>query len=136
MMTGSSFILPSRLREGPGEGLSRIPTIGGNKPSPNPSRKREGKLFAPPRLGRLLQPRLGDDLAHPRAEMLEAHFLVAERPHAEAFRLHALLDAGDERGVLGIDLAVDAPVEVARGLHLAAFIGEDRSEEGRVGKES
>src|SRR3546814_20701034 len=92
MMTGSSFILPSRLREGPGEGLSRIPTIGGNKPSPNPSRKREGKLFAPPRLGRLLQPRLGDDLAHPRAEMLEAHFLVAERPHAEAFRLHALLD--------------------------------------------
>src|SRR3546814_18711510 len=95
MMTGSSFILPSRLREGPGEGLSRIPTIGGNKPSPNPSRKREGKLFAPPRLGRLLQPRLGDDLAHPRAEMLEAHFLVAERPHAEAFRLHALMDAGE-----------------------------------------
>src|SRR3546814_20640613 len=89
-----------------------------------PRSTRTDTLFPSPtlfrsRLGRLLQPRLGDDLAHPRAEMLEAHFLVAERPHAEAFRLHALLDAGDERGVLGIDLAVDAPVEVARGLHLA-----------------
>src|SRR3546814_13826053 len=38
-------ILPSRLREGPGEGLSANENrnfLEGNRPSPNPSRKREG----------------------------------------------------------------------------------------------
>lgn len=54
--------------------------------------------------------------------MLEADLLVAERSHLEALRLHALLDAGDQRRILGIDLTIDAPVQIARGLHLSARI--------------
>jgi len=34
------------------------------------------------------------------------------------------LHAGDELGVLGIDPAVDAPIEIPRDPHLAAAIGE------------
>src|SRR3546814_9376681 len=79
---------------------------------------------APPRLGRMFEPRLGNDIAHPRTEMLEADFLVAERSHGEALRRHALLNARDQFGVLDIDLAVDAPVQVARSLHFAALIGQ------------
>ncbi|RZF65274.1 hypothetical protein EWE75_06245 [Sphingomonas populi] len=39
------FLLPSRLREGSGEGLSEErPSV--DRPSPNPSRKREGNGYA------------------------------------------------------------------------------------------
>src|SRR3546814_14142123 len=90
---------------------------------------------APPRRWRSLQPRFGNDIAHPRAEMLEADFLVAQRPHGKAFRRHALLDAGDQRGVLGVDLTVDAPIQIARRLPLAAPLLGIRSEDRRVGQE-
>ena len=38
-MVGALEILPSRLREGPGEGVA-----GTDTPSPNPSRLREGNM--------------------------------------------------------------------------------------------
>src|SRR3546814_16499635 len=78
----------------------------------------------PPRLVRMFEPDLGNDSAHPRTEMFESYFLFAERSHGEALRRHALLNARDQFGVLGIDLAVDAPIEVARSLHFAALIGQ------------
>ena len=37
---------PSRLREGPGEGLSNWTALSVDTPSPNPSRKREGNYQA------------------------------------------------------------------------------------------
>src|SRR3546814_16779061 len=77
---------------------------------------------APPRLGRMFEPRLGNDIAHPRTEMLEADFLVAERSHGEALRRHALLNARDQFGVLAIYLAVDAPFKVGRSLTFPRLI--------------
>src|SRR3546814_12203100 len=56
--------------------------------------------------------------------MAQADFLLAERPHAETARLHALLHEVDERGVLGIDLPVDPPVEIARGAHLPPVVAQ------------
>jgi len=48
-LAGGPFIfLPSRLREGPGEGVVLRPNFSGtDTPSPNPSRKREGNNFNP-----------------------------------------------------------------------------------------
>ncbi len=54
--------------------------------------------------------------------MAQADLLLRQRADREAARGHAGLDTGDQRGVLGIDAAVDAPVEVTRGFHLAAII--------------
>ena len=54
------------------------------------------------------------------AKLLQADLAPAQRPRRVERRGHALLDAADQRGVLGIDPAVDPPVQIARRLHLAA----------------
>src|SRR3546814_13097287 len=79
---------------------------------------------APPRLGRMFEPRLGNDIAHPRTEMLEPDFLVAARSHGEALRSHALLNARDHFGVLALDLPVVAQVKLAPSLHFGALLGQ------------
>ncbi len=63
--------------------------------------------------------------AYPAAEAFEADFLVGQWPHRKTARCHALLNAGDEHGVLGIDLPVDAPIQIAGCAHFSTVIGKD-----------
>ena len=55
-------------------------------------------------------------------EAPQADLAPPERPRPVVGRGHALLDAADQRGVLGVDPPVDPPVEIARRLHLAALV--------------
>ena len=56
-------------------------------------------------------------------EAAQAHLGRTERAGIVARRAHAGLHARDQFGVFLVDLAVDAPVEITRRLHLAARIG-------------
>src|SRR6185312_14388279 len=71
---------------------------------------------------RVLQVRFGDERAHAVSERDEAGLARRERAGGVAGAFHALLHALDERGVFGVDLTIDAPVEETRGAHLATAL--------------
>lgn len=66
--------------------------------------------------------RFGDQVAGAVAEIAQRDFVLAQGADREAGRGHALLHAPDQFGILGIDLAVDPPVEVARRFHFPAVV--------------
>src|SRR3546814_20981286 len=73
--------------------------------------------LAPARRRRMMQPRLRNERPHLAAKALQADFLVAQRAHREATRVHPRLDAGAADGILGLHLTVEPPVDISRGLH-------------------
>lgn len=60
--------------------------------------------------------------AYAAAKTFQAHFLVGQGAHTKASAFHSLLHAGDQFGVFGIDLPVDAPVQISGRPHFAAII--------------
>lgn len=68
--------------------------------------------------GRPAQAGFGDQAAQPAGEIAQADLGLAQRARFEAARLQALLHPCHQFGILDVDPAVDAPVQVARGLRL------------------
>src|SRR5204863_8180494 len=60
--------------------------------------------------------------AHAFAEAAQRDFAGGQRADSITARGHAVLHALDQYLVLGVDLAVDAPVAVARHAHFAARV--------------
>src|SRR6185503_18272818 len=76
----------------------------------------------PTRWRRRAEPRLGNERSELLREAAQAHLALPERPRFVARRLHSELYARDQLGVLGVDPAIDPPVEIARRLHFAALV--------------
>src|SRR5262245_50009980 len=68
--------------------------------------------------------RLGQSLTHTPGKSGEAHFRLGERSAGITRRTHAGLDARNKNRVFGVDLPIDAPVEIARGAHLSSRVGQ------------
>lgn len=68
---------------------------------------------------------LGNDVANLAAEAFQTNFLVGQRAHGKALASHALLHAGDQDSVLGIDLPVNPPIQIACGAHFTAIVLQD-----------
>src|SRR5450432_3618541 len=72
--------------------------------------------------GRLGKRAFRDQPAHALRKAAQADLPVTQWPGRIAAGAHPLLHARDELLVLNAHAAVDAPVEVAHGMHLAAAV--------------
>src|SRR6516162_8574476 len=90
--------------------------------SQRPSPPRTPSAMTPAPCRRSRQGALGDQGAHTSPETAQTDLAVAQGTRGVAARGHTRLHALDQGLVLEAHAAVDAPVEVARGTHLAARI--------------
>src|ERR1700722_10073845 len=64
-----------------------------------------------------------NEFAHAARKAAQAHLGTSQGARRKAARSHAGLHPLDERLVLEAHPAIDAPIEIARGTHLAPVIG-------------
>src|SRR2546429_5716378 len=87
-----------------------------------PSPRRAVSATAPPARRSPRQDAFRNQLAHAPRETAQAHLAFAQGSAGVAARGHARLYPPDQRLVLETDAPVDAPVQIARGAHLAARV--------------
>src|SRR5207248_11407982 len=87
-----------------------------------PSPRRAASPTAPPARRSPRQDAFRNQLAHAPRETAQAYLRFAQGSAGVAARGHARLYALDQRLVLETDAPVDAPVQIARGAHLAARV--------------
>src|SRR5205823_8087849 len=90
--------------------------------SQRPSPRRAASPTAPPARRSPRQDAFRNQLAHAPRETAQAYLRFAQGSPGVAARGHARLYALDQRLVLETDASVDAPVQIARGAHLAARV--------------